>query len=143
VFCGGIVAATPDGRKAWTPITDGISPSHHVEKNGPTAVALSTAKLYHEGLSGGSILNLRFSPQTIDGDDGLESLVNFVKGMQKAHIWHAQFNIVDTDTLREAQVNPNKYPDLLVRVAGYSTFFTGLPEVLQDDIIDRSIYRFA
>ncbi|GHU79421.1 dehydrogenase [Clostridia bacterium] len=143
VFCGAIVSALPDGRSAWTPISDGISPSHHTEKNGPTAVALSTAKLYHEGLSGGSILNLRFSPLTVANESGLDALVSFVKGMQKAHIWHAQFNMVDVDTLKEAQVNPNKYPDLLVRVAGYSTFFTGLPEILQDDIIDRSIYSLT
>lgn len=143
VFCGEIVAATPDGRKAWTPVTEGVSPSHNVEKNGPTGVALSSAKLYHEGLSGGSILNLRFSPLTIKGEEGLDALTNFVKGMQKAHIWHAQFNVVDTDTLRDAQANPNKYADLLVRVAGYSTFFTGLPEILQDDIIDRSTYSLS
>lgn len=140
VFCGQIVAATPNGRKAWTPVTEGVSPAHHVEKNGPTGVVLSSAKLYHEGLSGGSILNLRFSPNTVANDKGLDSLTSFVKGMQKAHIWHAQFNVVDTETLLDAQVNPNKYPDLLVRVAGYSTFFTGLPKMLQDDIIDRSIY---
>ena len=63
--------------------------------------------------------------------------------MQKAGIWHAQFNVVDTETLRDAQVNPNKYADLLVRVAGYSTFFTGLPEILQNDIIDRSMYSLT
>lgn len=143
VFCGQIVAATPDGRKAWTPVTEGVSPTHHTEKNGPTGVVLSSAKLYHEGLSGGSILNLRFSPLTVKGDQGLEALTNFIKGMQKAGIWHAQFNVVDMETLRDAQVNPNKYADLLVRVAGYSTFFTGLPEILQNDIIDRSIYLLS
>ncbi|MDL2302306.1 glycyl radical protein, partial [Lachnospiraceae bacterium OttesenSCG-928-D06] len=140
VFCGQIVSATPDGRKAWTPITEGISPAHHVDKNGPTAVALSSAKLYHEGLSGGSILNLRFSPLTTKGEKGLDDLTAFVKGLQKVGIWHAQFNVVDTETLVEAQKEPNKHPDLLVRVAGYSTFFTGLPEILQDDIIDRTIH---
>ena len=143
VFCGEIVSATPDGRKAWTPVTEGISPSHHVEKKGPTGVVLSSAKLDHEGLSGGSILNLRFSPMTVAGDKGLDALISFIKGMQKAGIWHAQFNVVDTETLRDAQVNPNKYADLLVRVAGYSTFFTGLPEILQNDIIDRSIYSLT
>ena len=143
VFCGEIVAATPDGRKAWTPVTEGISPSHHVEKKGPTGVVLSSAKLDHEGLSGGSILNLRFSPMTVAGDKGLDALTAFIKGMQKAGIWHAQFNVVDTETLRDAQVNPNKYADLLVRVAGYSTFFTGLPEILQNDIIDRSMYSLT
>ena len=143
VFCGEIVSALPDGRKAWTPITEGISPAHGVEKNGPTAVALSSAKLYHEGLSGGSILNLLLTPRSVSGDEGLTKLVAFVKGMQKAGVWHAQFNVVDKEDLLEAQKNPNLYPDLLVRVAGYSTFFTGLPEMLQNDIIDRTSYKLA
>jgi formate C-acetyltransferase len=143
VFCGEIVSATPDGRKAWTPVTEGVSPAHHVEKNGPTAVALSSAKLYHKGLSGGSILNLRFTPTTLSGEEGLDVLTEFVKGLQKAGIWHAQFNVVDTETLIEAKTEPNKYPDLLVRVAGYSTFFTGLPDKLQNDLIDRSIFALG
>jgi formate C-acetyltransferase len=143
VFCGDIVSAMPDGRNAWTPITDGISPAHNVEKNGPTAVALSSAKLYHEGLSGGSILNLRFSPMTVAGEKGLDMLTSYVRGLHDAGVWHAQLNVVDTETLRDAQKNPNKYPDLLVRVAGYSTFFTGLPEVLQNDLIERSIYSLS
>lgn len=140
VFCGQIIAATPDGRKAWTPVTEGVSPAHNTEKNGPTGVVLSSAKLYHEGLSGGSILNLRFSPLAVKDEAGIDTMATFIKGMQKAGVWHAQFNVVDTETLRDAQVNPNKHADLLVRVAGYSTFFTGLPEILQDDIIDRSVH---
>ena len=141
VFCGEVVAATPDGRKAWTPVTEGVSPTHGADKSGPTAVALSSAKLDHTGLSGGSILNLRFSPSTLAGDEGLEAMTGFVKGMQKSGVWHCQFNVVDNETLRDAQVNPNKYPDLLVRVAGYSTFFTGLPLILQDDLIDRTVHQ--
>ncbi|MDR2503694.1 MAG: glycyl radical protein, partial [Deltaproteobacteria bacterium] len=137
---GWAVGATPDGRKAFTPLSDGASPAHHMDKEGPTAVALSSAKLNHKGMSGGSILNIKFSPSTVKGDKGLDKFVSFVKGAIAAGIWHMQFNIVDTETLRDAQTHPDKYPDLLVRVAGYSAFFCGLPECLQDDVIDRSVH---
>ena len=140
VFCGEVVAATPNGRKAWTPVTEGVSPTHGADVCGPTAVALSSSKLDHKGLSGGSILNLRFSPSTTAGEEGLEAMTGFVKGLQKSGVWHCQFNVVDNETLVDAQVNPNEYADLLVRVAGYSTFFTGLPKILQDDLIDRTVY---
>lgn len=136
---GWAVGATPNGRRHFEPISDGASPCHHMEKEGPTAVALSCSKLFHRGMSGGSILNIKFSPSTVQGEEGLDHFTAFVRGAINAGIWHMQFNIVDTETLRDAQVHPENYPDLLVRVAGYSAFFTGLPECLQEDVIDRSV----
>lgn len=137
---GWAVSATPNGRKSYAPISDGASPDHHMDKEGPTAVALSCAKLFHRGMSGGSILNFRFTPSSVAGEEGLDKFSSFVRGAIDAGIWHMQFNVVDTETLRDAQEHPENYTDLLVRVAGYSAFFVGLAKCLQEDIIDRSIH---
>lgn len=136
---GWAVGATPDGRKAFTPLSDGASPTHGMDVEGPTATALSNSKLNHDGMSGGSIWNIKISPSTIAGEEGLDKFTQFVRGSIEAGVWHMQFNIVDEATLREAQVKPQEHRDLLVRVAGYSAFFTGLPEGIQEDIIDRTV----
>lgn len=135
---GTAIAALPNGRKAFTPLADGCSPSHGVDVCGPTSVALSSGKLNHEGMSGGSILNVKFNPAAVAGDEGIQVFTNYVKGALESGVWHVQFNIVDAETLHDAQENPENYGDLIVRVAGYSAFFTGLSEQLQEDVIERT-----
>jgi formate C-acetyltransferase len=139
VSYGTVVATLPDGRHKYTPLSDGVSPNHGVEKNGPTAVVLSSTKLFYEGLSGGSILNIRLSPSTVKGPEGLENLVSFVKGMQKAGIWHAQFNINDAEMLKDAQLHPEKYPDMVVRITGFSVYFCTLSKDFRKLVVDRVI----
>ena len=140
---GTVIAALPNGRKQYKPLADGCSPSHAVDVCGPTAVALSCGKLNHEGMSGGSILNLKFNPSTVEGEYGLESFAQYVRGALKAGVWHMQFNVVDAETLREAQKLPEEHQDLIVRVAGYSAFFIGLSDQLQEDVIGRTEHAMA
>jgi pyruvate formate-lyase/glycerol dehydratase family glycyl radical enzyme len=135
---GVVLGAFPDGRKAGEPLADGIGPVHNRDKNSPTGVLKSVGKMDHVALSGGSILNLKFPPQVVEGDKGLANFVSFLKSFVQMKAWHCQFNIVDADLLREAQRHPENYQDLLVRVAGYSAYFTGLSKELQDDIISRT-----
>lgn len=135
---GTAVCALPDGRLEYTPLADGASPCHGVDLEGPTAVAISEGKLNHETMSGGSILNVKFNPATIAGEEGLVRFREYVKGAMAAGVWHVQFNIVDAETLKDAQLHPERYRDLIVRVAGYSAFFTGLDPKLQEDIIGRT-----
>ncbi|MDR1028180.1 MAG: hypothetical protein LBL63_02040, partial [Clostridiales Family XIII bacterium] len=139
---GRVVAALPTGRRDWTPLADGVSPCHCADVEGPTAVVVSSAKLDHHGMSGGSILNIKFSPQTVVGARGLRNFVAFVKAAMEAGVWHMQFNINDVETLLDAQKRPEDYRDLLVRVAGYSALFTALSPPLQDDIIGRTVHTF-
>lgn len=140
---GTAVCALPDGRKEFTPLADGNSPCHGVDTHGPTAAAISCGKLHHELMSGGSILNIKFNPSAVAGDDGLAHFVDYVKGAMAAGVWHVQFNIVDAETLRDAQEHPENHNDLIVRVAGYSAFFTGLSNMLQTDIIDRTEHTMS
>ena len=140
---GTVICALPNGRKEYTPLADGCSPSHAVDVCGPTAVAVSAGKLNHEGMSGGSILNVKFNPSTIEGEEGLKVFAQYVRGALKAGVWHMQFNVVDAETLREAQKLPQDHKDLIVRVAGYSAFFTGLSGQLQEDVIGRTEHVMA
>lgn len=135
---GTSVCALPDGRLEYTPLADGASPCHGADVNGPTAVAISEGKLNHEGMSGGSILNVKFTPTAVAGDEGLQHFVDYVKGAMAAGVWHVQFNVTDAKTLKDAQVHPNDHRNLIVRVAGYSAFFTGLSPRLQEDVIGRT-----
>ena len=135
---GTAIAALPNGRKEFTPLADGCSPSHGVDLTGPTAVAISAGKLNHEGMSGGSILNVKFSPATVTGDEGLKKFAQYAKGALQAGVWHMQFNVMNTEEMRKAQVQPQEYRDMIVRVAGYSAFFTGLSRQLQEDVIGRT-----
>ncbi|MCL5126311.1 MAG: formate C-acetyltransferase/glycerol dehydratase family glycyl radical enzyme [Deltaproteobacteria bacterium] len=135
---GQVLGAFPNGRKAGMPLADGIGPVHNLDQRGPTAVLKSVGKMDHAKLSGGSILNLKFPPQVVAGEKGLANFVSFLQSFVKLNVWHCQFNIVSAEKLRQAQQRPEAHQDLLVRVAGYSAYFTGLPRELQDDIIDRT-----
>ncbi|MDR1192620.1 MAG: formate C-acetyltransferase/glycerol dehydratase family glycyl radical enzyme [Peptococcaceae bacterium] len=140
---GTVIAALPNGRKEYAPLADGCSPSHGVDICGPTAVAISSGKLNHEGMSGGSILNVKFNPATMGGEIGLKRFTNYVRGALEAGVWHMQFNVVDAETLYDAQEHPEGHRDLIVRVAGYSAFFTGLSGQLQEDVIGRTEHAMA
>jgi formate C-acetyltransferase len=135
---GSVVGAFPDGRKVGAPLTDGIGPVHNQDQHGPTALLKSVGKMGHVDLSGGSILNIKFSPKVVEGEKGLANFISLLKSFVQLKVWHCQFNIINAETLRDAQRHPENYRDLLIRVAGYSSFFTGLPKELQDDIIDRT-----
>ena len=135
---GSVMGAFPDGRKAGAPLTDGIGPVHQKDQRGPTALLKSVGKMGHVDLSGGSILNIKFSPKVVEGEKGLANFISLLKSFVQLKAWHCQFNIINAETLRDAQKHPQNYGDLLIRVAGYSAFFTSLPKELQDDIIDRT-----
>jgi pyruvate formate-lyase/glycerol dehydratase family glycyl radical enzyme len=135
---GSVVGALPSGRKAGQPLADNSSPASGNDHLGPTAVARSVAKLNPAALRNGTLLNLRLNPQSVSGAGGLHNMASFVRGLCDVGCWHAQFNVVDTCTLREAQAHPEQYADLLVRVAGYSAYFTQLHQEVQEDIIRRT-----
>ncbi len=137
VYFGSVVGATPDGRRAWLPVSDGISPAHGADRYGPTAVVKSAARLDH-ARSGGTLLNQKFTPALVDGDEGLDKLAHLVRSYFKLDGHHIQFNVVTAETLRAAKKDPEKYRDLIVRVAGYSDYFCDLTEALQDEIIART-----
>lgn len=137
VYFGSVIGATADGRRAWEPLSEGISPVQGSDRLGPTAVIKSASKLDH-ARTGGTLLNLKFTPQVLEGDDGLEKLVQLVRAYFKLSGHHIQFNVVSAKTLRAAQGEPEKYRDLIVRVAGYSDYFCDLSEALQEEIIART-----
>ncbi|MGM0653658.1 MAG: glycine radical domain-containing protein, partial [Bacillota bacterium] len=139
VYFGSVIGATPDGRKAGSPLSEGISPVQGVDLNGPTAVIKSASKMDHL-LTGGTLLNLKFSPQVLSGIKGLQSLVHLVRAYFRMDGHHVQFNVIDADTLRKAQRNPEEYRGLIVRVAGYSDYFNNLNEQLQNEIITRTAH---
>ena len=132
------VGATPDGRLAGQPLNEGASPCLGADHEGPTAVINSIAKLPNSRMAGGQLLNMRFSPGALAGDDNLEKFLRFVRTANRKNIFHNQFNIVDSETLRAAKENPQDYPDLMVRVAGYCALFTTLVPEAQDAIITRT-----
>ena len=135
---GAKTGATPDGRFAYTPVADGVSPSAGKDVNGPTASANSVSKLDHFIASNGTLFNMKFHPSALAGQSGLEGFVALVRGYFDQKGSHMQFNVVSRETLIEAQKNPEKYKGLVVRVAGYSALFTTLSKSLQDDIISRT-----
>ena len=135
---GTVVGALPSGRKASLPLADNTSPSQGNDHLGPTALARSVGKLDLAPFRNGALLNLRLSPQSVVGPDGLRKMASFVRGLCDVGCWHAQFNLVDTRTLRDAQERPQEYADLLVRVAGYSAYFTQLHQDVQEEIIRRT-----
>ncbi|MGE5361558.1 MAG: glycine radical domain-containing protein, partial [Bacteroidales bacterium] len=137
VYFGSVTGATPDGRKAYSPVSDGISPAHGADRHGPTAVVKSAARMDH-ARSSGTLLNQKFSPQVVDGEAGLEKLASLVRSYFRLDGHHIQFNVVTAATLRAAQAQPEKYRDLIVRVAGYSDYFCDLTPALQDEIIART-----
>ncbi len=139
---GGQTGATPDGRYAHTPVADGVSPSAGKDVNGPTAAATSVSRLDHFIVSNGTLFNQKFHPSALAGREGLEKFVVLIRSYFDQKGMHVQFNVVDRDTLLDAQKNPEKYKHLVVRVAGYSALFTTLSRSLQDDIIRRTEQGF-
>jgi trans-4-hydroxy-L-proline dehydratase len=140
VYFGSKVGATPDGRHALTPVSDGISPVQGTDRQGPTAVLRSAARMDH-ARCGGTLLNLKFTPEVVDGERGLDHIVHLVRGYFGMDGHHLQFNVVTAATLRDAQAHPEKHRDLIVRVAGYSDYFCDLTKALQDEIITRTEHR--
>lgn len=139
---GGQTGATPDGRYAHTPVADGVSPSAGKDVNGPTAAATSVSRLDHFIVSNGTLFNQKFHPSALSGREGLEKFVALIRSYFDQKGMHMQFNVVDRDTLIDAQKYPEKYKHLVVRVAGYSALFTTLSRSLQDDIIRRTEQGF-
>jgi formate C-acetyltransferase len=137
VYFGSVTGATPDGRKAWQPLSEGISPFQGSDIKGPTAVLKSASKIDHIR-TGGTLLNQKFTPQLMSTAKGINSVTQLIRGYFSLGGHHIQFNVVTADTLREAQKHPEKYRDLIVRVAGYSDYFNDLNEALQDEIIRRT-----
>ncbi|GCD12153.1 glycyl radical protein [Clostridium tagluense] len=142
ILFGDLIGATPDGRKAHEALADGVSPVRGADSNGPTAAINSVAKLDHFIASNGTLLNQKFHPGSIKGSTGLNNLASLVRSFFDQKGMHVQFNIIDKETLVEAQMNPNKFRDLVVRVAGYSAQFITLDKAIQDDIIKRTEQNF-
>ena len=138
VLFGKDVSALPDGRLAKTPLADGVSPRQGKDTNGPTAAAMSVAKLDHESYSNGTLYNQKFLPSALAGDEGLLRFASIVRSYFDHKGMHVQFNVIDRETLLAAQADPDQYKDLVVRVAGYSAQFTVLAKEVQDDIISRT-----
>jgi len=135
---GAATFATPDGRKAGEPIADAISPRQGFDKNGPTAYLRSAAKLPHRALTNGDQLNIRFSPGSVAGDAGALKLRSLISTYFKLGGMQVQFNVVSTDALHKAQEDPDSYKSLIVRIAGFSTYFVTLDKRTQDDFITRT-----
>ena len=137
IYFGSVTGATPDGRLANTPLSEGVSPVQGADRHGPTAALRSVAKMDH-ARTGGTLLNQKFTPQVLASDEGLDKLVQLIRGYFRLDGHHIQFNVVDAATLRAAQQNPEQYRSLIVRVAGYSDYFCDLSPILQDEIIART-----
>lgn len=137
VYFGSKIGAMPDGRKAYEPLSEGISPVQGADRKGPTAVILSASKIDHIK-TGGTLLNQKFSPSVFSTEESLDKLVMLIRSYFKLDGHHIQFNVISAQTLREAQKHPEKYRDLIVRVAGYSDYFNDLGEALQNEIIRRT-----
>ena len=137
---GKVVSATPNGRHAWTALSDGSSASHGADKNGPTAVLLSNYHSKNYGMinRASRLLNIKLSPKCVAGDEGTDKIVSLIRTWCDLKLWHLQFNIVNKQTLLNAQKEPDNYRNLLVRIAGYSAYFCDLSRDLQNDIIDRT-----
>ena len=140
IYFGSVTGATPDGRRAGEPLSEGISPVQGADRRGPTAVIRSAAKMDHIQ-TGGTLLNQKLTPQLLADDSGLSKLAHLVRSYFKLDGHHIQFNVVDTATLRAAQREPEKHRDLIVRVAGYSDYFCDLSDALQDEIISRTEHK--
>jgi pyruvate formate-lyase/glycerol dehydratase family glycyl radical enzyme len=139
VYFGRVIGATPDGRRAGQPLSEGISPVQGADRNGPTGVIKSAAKVDHVR-TGGTLLNQKFTPQILEGEEGITNLAHLVRSYFRLDGHHVQFNVVTAETLREAQKHPESYRDLIVRVAGYSDYFVDLSPDLQDEIIRRTAH---
>lgn len=140
VYFGKVVGATPDGRKAGEPLSEGVSPVQGADRRGPTAVIKSVSKIDH-ARTGGTLLNQKFAPELLADEEGVEKLAHLIRTYFKLDGHHIQFNVINAETLRDAQKNPEKYGDLMVRVAGYSDYFVNLSTELQNEIIKRTEHK--
>lgn len=140
VYFGSVTGATPDGRRAGTPLSEGISPVQGADRQGPTAVLKSAAKMDHVR-TGGTLLNQKFTPSLLEGEKGIDHLAHLVRSYFTLGGHHIQFNVVNADLLRHAQAHPEEHRDLIVRVAGYSDYFLDLGKALQDEIIARTEHQ--
>ena len=137
VYFGSVTGATPDGRLAQKPLSEGISPFQGADRKGPSAVIKSASKIDHLR-TGGTLLNQKFTPALLEDEKGLDSLVHLIRSYFRLDGHHIQFNVVTAEQLREAQKHPEDHKDLIVRVAGYSDYFNDLGDELQEEIIRRS-----
>ena len=140
IYFGKVVGATPDGRKASEPLSEGISPVQGADRKGPAAVVKSASKMDHVR-TGGTLLNQKFTPHLLAGEDGIAKLAHLIRSYFKLDGHHIQLNVVSADTLRDAQKHPEKYRALIVRVAGYSDYFVDIAVDLQDEIIKRTEHK--
>jgi pyruvate formate-lyase/glycerol dehydratase family glycyl radical enzyme len=140
VYFGSVTGATADGRRAGMPLSEGISPVQGMDRRGPTAAIRSAAKMDHVR-TGGTLLNQKLAPELLEGEENLNNLVYLVRSYFGLDGHHIQFNVVDSETLRDAQLHPEQHRDLIVRVAGYSDYFCDLGRTLQDEIIARTEHR--
>ena len=138
VYFGSVTGATADGRLAYKPLSEGISPVQGADRNGPTAVICSAAKIDHLK-TGGTLLNQKLNPDLFTSDKGKDVVLHLVRSYFRMDGHHIQFNVVTAKILREAQLHPENHKDLIVRVAGYSDYFNHLSEPLQEEIITRTM----
>jgi formate C-acetyltransferase len=138
VIFGKVTAATPDGRKAHEPLSDGISPVQQRDKNGPTAVLKSVSCVPQGCFANGTLLNMKFHPTSVSSEKGIEEMKNLIRTYFDLNGMEMQLNIVGGDTLREAQKDPEKHQNLVVRVAGFSSYFVELTKDSQEDLIHRT-----
>lgn len=134
------VGATPDGRKSGEPLAEGCSPCGGTDRLGPTAVIKSISKMPNILITGGNLLNQKINPSALSSEEGIRKLEDLIRAFFELKGWHVQFNVVSADTLRKAQKQPERYSDLVVRVAGYSALFTALEPATQEDIIARTAH---
>ena len=131
--------ATPDGRKAKTPLAEGCSPAHAMDKCGPTAVFKTVSKLPTHEITGGVLLNQKVTPAMLSTEENKTKLEMIIRTFfNRLDGYHVQYNVIDKETMLDAQIHPEKHRDLIVRVAGYSAFFNALSKATQDDIIGRT-----
>lgn len=138
---GSVIGATPDGRKAKTPLTEGVSPHAGTDLTSPTAAMRSVAKINHDVHSGGTLLNIKLAPALLQTERSLNNLAAIIRAYFALGAFHVQFNVISTEILKKAQAQPEEYKDLLVRVAGYSTQFVNLSREAQNAIIERTTYE--
>jgi pyruvate-formate lyase len=137
-----MVGALPSGRLAKYSFSDGISPTHGSDTNGPFAVLKSVSATNPVSVHGGNVLNMRLVPDTFDSEEGFQQTMALLRAFVDESVTEIQFNVVSNETLRDAQDNPENYKDLMIRVAGYSAYFTQLSEPFQDAIINRTEHAF-
>ena len=140
VYFGSVIGALPDGRMAAEPLSEGISPVQGADRCGPTSVIKSASKIDHIK-TGGTLLNQKFTPDILSDEQGIVKLLHLIRAYFKMDGHHIQFNVVDAETLKQAQRFPDKYRNLIVRVAGYSDYFVDLGMDLQNEIIKRTEHK--